>query len=337
MSIICFVGLRVAVVLCAVVLDFFVGDPYWFPHPVKFMGRLISLEEKCIRRFVASARGLRLCGFLITAFNIFLSSGLTFLLLHFLKSHAWLHFAVEVFIATTCIAARSLDYEATKVLKALSKNLTAGRKQLSNIVGRDTADLSEAEIYKACIETVAENTNDGVIAPLVYLLLFGAVGGIAFKQINTLDSMIGYNNERYKDFGYAAAKTDDVANFLPSRLSALLFLAAARVFRQTFSPADRKRGLAIFKRDRFNHLSPNSAQTESVIAGLLGVQLGGTHRYFGKLVEKKTIGDAVREPEAADVRKTIRLMYASELLLLSAASFAIGICYATFHWLHWLT
>lgn len=319
MAIAQFLYLRLTVISCAVAADFLIGDPHWFPHPVKLMGAMISFEEKIIRRFVNSAGGLRVWGGIVTFSNIIVSTGFTLLLLRLLKPYFFLHCAAEVAIATTCLAARSLDYETMQVLKALSKDLAAGRKQLSNIVGRDTTALNEKEIYNACIETVAENANDGVIAPLMYLLLFGAAGGIAFKQINTLDSMIGYNNERYKDFGYAAAKTDDFVNFIPSRLSALLLLAAAKLKRKTFSKNDVKRGFAIFKRDRFNHKSPNSAQTESVVAGLLGIQLGGTHLYFGKPVEKPTIGDAVREPEPSDVRKTIQLMYAAELLLLIAA------------------
>lgn len=320
-----FIICRFAVICVAMILDFFVGDPYWFPHPVKFMGKLISILEKLFRRVCHSAISLKLAGILITILTCFVSGAFTIIILKVLKAYLPFSIMIEIIICTTCIAARSLDYEASKTLKALSQSLDAGRKQLSNIVGRDTACLSEEEVFKACIETVAENISDGVIAPIFYMFFFGATGGIVYKQINTLDSMIGYKNERYKDIGFFAAKLDDIVNFIPSRLSAFLLLVSARFSTKSFSTADIKRGYDIFIRDRFNHLSPNSAQTESVIAGLLGIQLGGTHTYFGKTVVKKTIGDKIKPASASDVRKTIKLIYKSEIVFFILGALLFGV------------
>jgi adenosylcobinamide-phosphate synthase len=211
-----------------------------------------------------------------------------------------------------CFAAKCLRDEANKAVKALDADgLEAGRKQVSMLVGRDTEHLSEAQVLKATVETVAENTSDGVIAPMLFMLLFGAVGGFFYKAINTMDSMIVYKNERYLYFGRAAAKLDDAANFVPARLSALAMIAVARPL-----GLDGKNAFRIWKRDRRKHASPNSAQTESVAAGALHVELAGPASYFGTLVQKPTLGDNDRPIEKADVERTSKLMYGASVLLL---------------------
>lgn len=315
---------RLAVIFSAVLLDFIIGDPYRLPHPVRFMGMLIQLQEKFFRRIFHTDKSLKFAGLLLLVFSCAISASVTFIILKLCSVNAVLLFIAEVIICASCVAARSLAYEAEKTLKALSQSLAAGRAQLSNIVGRDTADLSAEEVLKACIETVAENISDGVIAPLFYMILFGALGGIVYKQINTLDSMVGYKNERYEYFGFFSAKCDDAVNFLPSRISAYMLLGAALLSHKSFSSVDIKRGKKIFKRDRFNHLSPNSAQSESMVAGLLGVQLGGTHRYFGKPVVKKTIGDAEKTVTVNDAQKTIDLIFKSEILFTVSASLLLA-------------
>lgn len=239
------------------------------------------------------------------------STGVPAVILSVAYKYFWqLGFALESFWCYQILATKSLKVESDRVYIALKdKGLEAGRKAVSMIVGRDTQNLTEEGVTKAAVETVAENTSDGVIAPLFYMLIGGAVLGFTYKAINTMDSMVGYKNDKYQWFGTAAAKLDDVVNFIPARVSAVLMIAASYL-----TGMDGKNAARIFRRDRFNHKSPNSAQTEAVMAGALDVQLAGDAWYFGKLHKKPTIGDPVREMELLDIRRSHKLLYGTAML-----------------------
>ena len=303
-------------ILCSVFLGFLLdlcfGDPRWLPHPVVWMGKGISRMEKFLRRhFPKTPKGERTAGILL-AICIPLASFLISLgiLLLAYRISFWLWFALHTFWAYQIPASRCLAAESRKVYRKLAaSDLSGARTQLSWLVGRDTQSLSEEEVTKACVETVAENTSDGVTAPLFYLLIGGVPLGFLYKAVNTLDSMVGYRNETYQYFGTASAKLDDALNWLPSRICAILMICAAWLLR-----LDARNAWRIFRRDRNKHLSPNSAQTESVAAGALGIQLGGTHLYFGKPVEKPTIGDARRPAEPEDILIANRLMIGTSIL-----------------------
>ena len=301
-------------VLAGFLIDCILGDPHWLPHPVVLIGKLISFFEKTLRRaFPKTDRGAFAAGLLTAILVSLLSAGVSFgVLFGLYKLSPWAYFAVSSIMCWQCFAARCLQKEANKVVKALeSDGLEAGRKQIAMLVGRDTERLSEEQVLKAAVETVAENASDGVIAPMLFMVLFGAVGGFFYKAINTMDSMIGYKNERYLYFGRAAAKLDDVVNYIPARLSALAMIAVCPLLK-----LDGKNAFRIWRRDRRKHASPNSAQTESVAAGALHVELAGPASYFGKLVEKPVIGDPDRPIERGDVNKTCALMYGASILLL---------------------
>lgn len=239
------------------------------------------------------------------------STGVPAVILSVAYKYFWqLGLALESFWCYQIFATKSLKVESDRVYIALKdKGLEAGRKAVSMIVGRDTQNLTEEGVTKAAVETVAENTSDGVIAPLFYMLIGGAVLGFTYKAINTMDSMVGYKNDKYQWFGTAAAKLDDVVNFIPARVSAVLMIAASYL-----TGMDGKNAARIFRRDRFNHKSPNSAQTEAVMAGALDVQLAGDAWYFGKLHKKPTIGDPVREMELLDIRRSHKLLYGTAML-----------------------
>lgn len=239
------------------------------------------------------------------------STGVPAVILSVAYKYFWqLGLALESFWCYQIFATKSLKVESDRVYIALKdKGLEAGRKAVSMIVGRDTQNLTEEGVIKAAVETVAENTSDGVIAPLFYMLIGGAVLGFTYKAINTMDSMVGYKNDKYQWFGTAAAKLDDVVNFIPARVSAVLMILAAYLIGM-----DGKNAACIFRRDRFNHKSPNSAQTEAVMAGALDVQLAGDAWYFGKLHKKPTIGDPVREMELLDIRRSHKLLYGTAML-----------------------
>ena len=296
-------------------LDCLLGDPLSRLHPVALMGKLISLFEKKLRpRFPKTPRGERTAGTIMALTVPLISAGAGLLLLYLAwRVHPWAYFAVSAFLCWQCFAARCLMTEAKKVVTCLEKEgLAAGRRQVGMLVGRDTDSLTEPQVVKAAVETVAENTSDGVVAPLFWMALFGAAGGLFYKAVNTMDSMVGYKNDRYLHFGRCAAKFDDAVNYVPARLSALAMIGAAFLLR-----LDGKGAFRIWRRDRRNHASPNSAQTESACAGALGVQLGGNASYFGKLHEKPTIGDPLRPIERADVARACILMYGTSLLLLA--------------------
>ena len=289
------------------VLDALFGDPAWLPHPVVLMGRCISRLEKFLRARLPGTPQGELLGGAMTAFCLpvgtFLATSLVCLAAA--KLSPWLGLAVQMFWCGQALAAKGLVQESTNVYAELKKgSLPAARKAVSRIVGRDTEALTAEGVTKAAVETVAENASDGVIAPLLYMLLGGAPLALTYKAINTMDSMVGYKNEKYLYFGRAAAKLDDVANYIPSRLAALLWIMAA-----AFTRNDAKGAWRIWRRDRRNHASPNSAQTESACAGALGVQLAGPAYYFGEYYPKPTIGDPLRPIEPEDILRADRMMY----------------------------
>ena len=302
-------------VLGGFVLDTLFGDPPWLPHPVVLMGKAISALEKRLRARLPQTPQGELLGGAVVAFTLPVG---TFLLTSLIclgaaKLIPWLGLAVQMFWCGQALAAKGLAQESTNVYRALIKpDLPAARKAVSRIVGRDTQNLTLEGVTKAAVETVAENASDGVIAPLLYMLLGGAPLALTYKAINTMDSMLGYKNEKYLYFGRAAAKLDDAANYLPSRLAGLLWCAAAALTGNSPKGAWR-----IWRRDRRNHASPNSAQTESACAGALGVQLAGPAYYFGEYYAKPTIGDPLRPIEPEDIRRANRMMYAESVLALA--------------------
>ena len=295
-------------------LDCLLGDPLSAAHPVVLMGKLISFLENQLRpRFPKTPQGERTAGTIMALTVLLVSAGVGLLLLLLAwRIHPWVYLILSSFLCWQCFAARCLMTEAKKVVTCLEQQgLGAGRRQVSMLVGRDTENLTEEQVVKAAVETVAENTSDGVVAPLFWMALFGAVGGLFYKAVNTMDSMVGYKNDRYLHFGRFAAKFDDVVNFIPARLSALAMIASAFLLR-----LDGQNAWRIWRRDRRNHASPNSAQPESACAGALRVQLGGSASYFGKLYEKPTIGDPIRPIERGDVDRACQLLYGTSVLLL---------------------
>ena len=297
------------------VLDALFGDPAWLPHPVVFMGRAIARLEGFLRPRLPKTPKGEVLGGAIVAFCLpvgtLLFTGAV--CRGAARLHPLLGLAVQMFWCAQALAARGLVQESTNVYKELVKpDLPAARRAVSRIVGRDTAALTAEGVTKAAVETVAENASDGVIAPLFYMFLGGAPLALTYKAINTMDSMLGYKNERYLYFGRVPAKLDDAANYIPSRLAGLLWVAAAAL---TGSSAEG--AWKIWRRDRRNHASPNSAQTESACAGALGVQLAGPAYYFGQYYPKLTIGDALRPIEPEDILRANRMMYV-------ASSFALA-------------
>ena len=296
--------------LAGCALDLLLGDPAWLYHPVCIIGKYISWCEKKLR-----ARGgdLRRSAVLLTASTVLITTAAAGLLV-FLSGLLGRvpRLIVMALLDWMGLSAKCLAQEAVGVEKALGRGIEAGRRQVARIVGRDTAALSEREVVCATIETVAENTTDGIISPMVYGLLGGPVFMWAFKASSTLDSMVGYLDEKYRDIGWSSAKLDDVWNYLPARLTGcLLSLGAA------LCGLDGKSAFRIMRRDHRNHKSPNCAWSEAAAAGALHVQLGGTHLYFGKPVAKPTIGDDLRAPKREDICATVRMMYAASGLMLA--------------------
>ena len=293
-------------------IDLLVGDPRWLYHPVRIIGNGISFLESCFRRwFPATQKGERMGGFLLV---ILICAGSALVPLGILyvayEIHTPLGIGMETFFCYQMLAVKSLKQESMRVFEELEKgDLKGARYAVSMIVGRDTQSLDEVGVTKAAVETVAENTSDGIIAPLFYMAIGGPVLMFFYKGVNTMDSMVGYKNEKYLNFGRYAAKLDDLLNYIPARISAWLMIAGARVL-----GFDSKNAVKIFKRDRYNHASPNSAQTEAVMAGALDIQLAGNAYYFGKLCEKPTIGDAIRPVEKKDIPRANQLLYVSAAL-----------------------
>lgn len=294
------------------VLDLIFGDPPWLPHPIRLIGLMITAGEKLARcLFPKTSKGEYIAGLIVSVCVISLSFTIPLLILWLASMvGVYLKVAIESIFCYQILATKCLKVESMRVFHYLKKNdLSNSRKYLSWIVGRDTENLKPVQITKAAVETVAENTSDGVIAPLIFMVIGGAPLAFLYKAVNTLDSMIGYKNDKYMYFGRFAAKLDDVLNFLPAILSAYLMIAASFILGLNF-----KNAVKIYKRDRHNHSSPNSAQTESVCAGALDIQLAGDSYYFGKLVKKQTIGDPNREVVIGDIPLANKLMYATAFL-----------------------
>lgn len=335
------------------VLDLLLGDPYCLPHPVRWIGALITWMEKRLWRVGDSAARKRHKGVLLAALMLMVSGGATFIGLY-IAYHVYraAGIALESILCYQMLSMRCLKAESMKVCHALwVDDVERARSAVSMIVGRDTQRLDAAGIMRAAVETVAENTSDGVIAPMFYLALGGATFGVLYKTINTMDSMIGYKNERYVDFGRCAAKLDDAANYVPSRLAAVLMIVGTvlcklivhikycadnRVVEQNIELCklktiyDAKNAWRIYRRDRLQHASPNSAQTEAVCAGALGIRLAGEAWYFGMKVDKPYIGDDLRPIEAEDIRRVNCLLYAASLLMWVVCMAALSGCVLRF-------
>lgn len=305
-----------AALLTGFILDMIFGDPYHFPHIVRFMGSLNTVLDKRLPHSFAG-------GVVLVCIMLLVCTGLPITALFVLYRFSPIAgFILESYLCWQLLAAKSLKAESMKVYHSLCEgDIEEARKNVSMIVGRDTSVLDESGITRAAVETVAENTSDGVTVPLFYIMLGGAAAGCLYKAVNTMDSMVGYKNDEYLFFGRAAAKTDDFLNYLPSRFSALLMIAAAYLLRY-----NGKEALRIWMRDRRKHMSPNSAQTESVCAGALGIQLAGPISYFGQMREKPYIGDDTRPVQADDIIKANRLMYAASILTLIFALLFRMIC-----------
>lgn len=311
------------------VLDLLIGDPHFIPHPVRLIGSLISFLDKrlnCDAGYNISenkavsdvnTEKLKLSkykrGMLLAFTVIFATFAISVIIIVAAYSiNLYAGVIAEAVMTWQILATKCLRVESMRVYDALrTDGVDAGRRAVSMIVGRDTSVLDESGVTRAAVETVAENTSDGVIAPMLYTAIGGPVFGFVYKAVNTMDSMLGYKNDKYMYFGRFVARLDDVVNFIPARISAYLMIAAAFIGDRQF---DGRNAYRIFKRDRFNHASPNSAQTESVCAGALRVQLAGDAVYFGKLVKKKYIGDGLREIEYDDIKRANRLMYITAFL-----------------------
>lgn len=311
---------RICILLLGFVLDIIAGDPLWLSHPVQGMGKIITLSEDFFIRLLningethSDIIKKRFAGFGIFVITQALTLSFIFLILYAAgKIHPYLKFFCEVIMCWQCIAAKSLFIAASKVYEALrADDIDMARYAVSMIVGRDTEKLDKEGITKAAVETVAESSSDGVVAPLFFLCLFGIYGGFFYKAANTMDSMMGYKNDKYLYMGSFAARFDDVLNFIPSRLSALMMIIAS-----SFLSLDFKSSFRIFLRDRNLHLSPNAGQTESVMAGALGLELGGDAVYFGRLVKKARMGDRKKTADYDDIKKACFLMYLTSTLSL---------------------
>lgn len=290
-------------------IDLLVGDPRWLYHPVRIIGHGISFLENHLRTcFPKTEKGEQRAGFLLVLLVCAGSAAVPFGILYLAyRIHLVFGICLEILMCYQMLAVKSLKDESMRVFEELKKgDLEGARYAVSMIVGRDTRTLDEAGVTKAAVETVAENTSDGIIAPLFYMAIGGPVLMFFYKGVNTMDSMVGYKNEKYLNFGRYAAKFDDIMNYIPARISAWLMIAASYM-----CGFDGKNAAKIYIRDRYNHASPNSAQTEAVMAGALDIQLAGNAYYFGKLYEKPTIGDNIRPVESQDIQRANRLLYVS--------------------------
>ena len=301
-------------IVAGFIIDLIFGDPHWLPHPICLIGNLIGFLDKKLRRMLAPGEtALLLGGALMVIIVLVLTFAVPVAVLTLAEQvNPWLRFALETVMCYQIFATKCLRDESMKVYTALKDNdLVDARLKLSWIVGRDTKELDAAEVTKGAVETVAENTADGIIAPMFYMFIGGAPLAFLYKGINTMDSMVGYKNDKFLYFGRCAAKLDDVANFIPARITGILMILASYFLNMNAAGAWK-----IFWRDRYNHLSPNSAMTESVTAGALNIQLGGDHYYFGKLVHKDTIGDNIRPVVAEDIVAVNNLLYMTAVISL---------------------
>ncbi|EQK49275.1 cobalamin biosynthesis protein CobD [[Clostridium] bifermentans ATCC 19299] len=304
--------LIILVMVIAYLLDLVIGDPYSFPHPVRFIGNLIRFTEGKIRIIFKSKKQLKIGGFLLWTITVGFTALVTNLILNLLCINNIFYVIIASIILYTTLSTKCLADEAKKIYEVLKTgDIEKSRKQLSYIVGRDTTSLNENEIIRATVETVAENTVDGIISPMMYGFIGGPVLAMAYKAINTLDSMVGYKNEKYGDIGFASAKIDDIANFIPARITPFFMMIASFIL-----GFNSKKSIKIAMRDRKNHKSPNCAYAEGAVAGALEVQLGGTNMYFGEKVYKPTIGDKYRELEAEDILRTNKIMYLTSFIAL---------------------
>ena len=303
-------------ILAGVLLDFIIGDPHPMPHPVRAIGRLISALERMLYKEGAGRSRQVFSGFVLWLITVVTTGLSTFLIMAAaLRISLYLFAAIEMVFTFYTLAAGSLRDESMKVYTSLAGgDIEGARRDLSMIVGRDTGTLGAPAITRAAVETVAENTSDGVIAPLIYTAVLGPAGAMVYKAVNTMDSMIGYRNGRYEYFGKFAARADDFLNLVPAMVSAVFMMAASFVLGIFSKDYNGLCSFRIWARDRYKHKSPNSAQTESACAGAIGVRLGGSSTYGGRRVDKPFIGDDVRAVEAEDIRRSIRLMFATEAL-----------------------
>ncbi|MGG7147624.1 cobalamin biosynthesis protein [Clostridium butyricum] len=291
------------------ILDLLIGDPNNPFHPVRGIGLLAYKLETIFRKLLKNS--LKIAGLIVWIITIILTFAITYgIIFVCMKINKYLGVIVQGIIIYFCISAKGLVVEGYKVIKYLNEgNIEKSRKQLSYIVGRDTESLDSKGITRAVIETIAENMSDGVIAPILFAGIFGAAGSMAYKAVNTMDSMFGYKNDKYIEFGYFPAKLDDLFNYIPARVTGILIIISS-----FFLKRDYKNSLKIYKRDRYNHTSPNSAHPEAAMAGALDIQLGGANYYFGKIVEKPVIGDKIKEIEINDVKKTAEILYLSAVM-----------------------
>ena len=319
-------GLRIPIALVAgFLLDVLLGDPRWLPHPVVAIGKAISIFETIARRVLPVGPKWEMFGGAAVALAVMVLSALVpwAILRGATTLDIRLSLVLECLMCYQALATKCLGDAAMEVYACLARgDLPAARAAVAMIVGRDTAELDEAGVTRATIETVAENASDGVVAPMLYFAIGGAPLAFLYKAVNTMDSMLGYKNEKYLYFGRIPARIDDVANFIPARLTSLLMVAASVVCR-----LDWRKSLAVYFRDRNNHSSPNSAHPEAAMAGALGVRLGGDSHYGGRLVGKPTIGDDDRPAAADDIRLARKLLYATAL-------FSLGVCCAGAYWIH---
>lgn len=306
--------MSLAAIVAGFILDLLFGDPHWLPHPICLIGNLIGFLERNLRKLLAPGKtALLLGGALMVVIVLVLTFAVPYAILTAAAQISpWLRFALETIMCYQIFATKCLRDESMKVYTALhNHDLADARVKLSWIVGRDTQNLDAEEVTKGAVETVAENTADGIIAPMLYMFLGGAPLAFLYKGINTMDSMVGYKNDKFLYFGRCAAKLDDLANLIPARITGLVMILASYFLNLNYRGAWK-----IFWRDRYNHLSPNSAMTESVTAGALDIQLGGDHFYFGKLVHKDTIGDNIRDVVPEDIVAANNLLYMTAVLSL---------------------
>ena len=299
----------------AYILDLVFGDPQNIIHPVQIIGKMISLGEKILLKEKSGSRYKFFAGIILNIFVVSITYGLTCLIYKSSKISG-VFTLIEIYLMYTVFSVNSLAREGNRVYNILKEgNIEKARKDLSYLVSRDTETMDEKMIIRSTMETISENTVDGIVAPMFYMFLGGLPLAMTYKAINTFDSMVGYKNERYMDFGKFSAKIDDVANFIPARITGVLIVAASMILRYNY-----KNSLKMFIRDRKNHSSPNSAHAEASVAGALGVQFGGRVSYFGKEVDKPVIGDKIKDFELEDIKKNIKIMYITSFLSLAIFS-----------------
>lgn len=305
------ISVNILCVFLAVILDFILGDPNWLPHPIIYIGKLIGFLEKWLRDKLPNNKKLKWASLIMVFIVCITTYTIPYLLLRLTVINTTIFIIVNTLIIWTTLAAKSLHLAGIEVYNALAKDdIEDGRIKLSYIVGRDTTALSREEIIRGDVETIAENTSDGIIAPIIYAIIGGAPLAMMYKGINTMDSMVGYLNEKYKNIGFFPANIDDIFNFIPARLTGILMCLTAWIVNGNIIKA-----LKIMIRDRKNHKSPNCAYPEGATAGALNIQLGGTNTYFGEVIEKPTIGDAIEPLNYNHIKESIVLMYSSEILL----------------------